>query len=234
LKIEDILKAKTINELTPKQRAILDEYDKVYKEFAKELFIWMQYFYPQEELDFKQIEKIEFIGITTPAQILCLYIQNQFHSKNAERKSAFTSKKHKTPFNEAESEQYLLSVANNLIMDAFNKYQHTKNKQKVVPLNPGCKGDLSIFTETTDLDVAAGYLTTGLNVGTFQMLQDTWRSESSVCNLTKEKLEMIRDKSYRGVSFNINFTVRKRFMRKLYKKFLVDYNYNQWKELWFK
>jgi hypothetical protein len=237
LTIEDVVKAKTTADFTNKQSAAITEYQKIYKEFAGELWAWMKFFYPEEELDMNKVEKLEFLGLKTPAQYLALYIQNQFQGKNADRKSAHTSKKYRNPFSEAEAEEYLLTVANNLIMDGVTKYMHTQGK-KGPAKSTEYKGDSTIFVETTDLNVAAGYLmVVGCDVGQFQSLQNMWRSEvnTGVPQLTKEKLEMIRDKSYRGIHMPfVTVIPRKRFMRKLYKQQMVSYNYNDWKELWFK
>jgi len=65
---------------------------------------------------------LNFLDSKTPAQYLALYIQNQFHGKNADRKSAHASKKYKNPFSQQEAEDYLLTVANNMIMDGVTKY----------------------------------------------------------------------------------------------------------------
>jgi len=68
----------------------------------------MKFFFPEEEIDFKECEKLSFLGISNPTHLIALYLQNQYHAKNSDRKTAFSSKKHKNPFILQEAEQFII------------------------------------------------------------------------------------------------------------------------------
>jgi hypothetical protein len=226
---EEYLQNNDLSEMTEKQKEAFEEYNNLFKTFSKELFSWLNYFYPDDKIDLTQYDSLEKIGIDTSAKFLSLYIQNKIQSKNSDRKSAFSSGKHKNPYNEEEARKSLDNVYKHVILA---KKKKTQMKAKV---DIAGQDFVTQFAMTDCLDHAASLLqSNGLSLGSFQYLQNILRSQPENCNFVFEKLKMIRDKCYGHSNFHIDFTIRKRFMRKLWKTYVQEKNYFEWKELWFK
>jgi len=193
--------------------------------------VWVKYFYPEEDFNYEDYSAFKKIGIDTSAKFLCLFVQNKLQSKNADRKSAHVSGKYKNPWDEEQAKLYLVNVYKNVI--CTNMTKKLKKAKKTVQVDGS---DLTTtFLTTDDLETAAAILEgTGLTLGTWNYMQDLIRDENYPKVFLKEKMLMIRDKEYNGKPLKIEFTLRKRFVRKTFKRVLQDYSYNEWKEIWFK
>jgi hypothetical protein len=115
-----------------------------------------------------------------------------------------------------------------------SKYdQQNRSNQRKNEMNSTTSDCLTLFLITEDLNEAAGIMMNGLTLGDFQYIQSTMRREPEKCKLVWEKLIILKDQSFRGIEFNLGFNMRRRFLRKLKKKF-PDYHYNKWREIWYK
>jgi len=232
----EFLKGDTFEELSEVQKQAYNEYQELYKTIYQELFVWLKYFFPEDELNLEEYSTLEKIGFDTPAKFLALYMQNKLHAKNADRKSAFTSQRYLSPFNQDTAEDFLQRLYRKVVETAKTRKDKTSKanvKQAKVPLKGG-ETLMQVFARTSDLDEAVSILASPLTLGDFQMLQDTLRSEVSENCMVLEKLKIMKDGYYNGISFQMPCIMRKRFLRKLFKNYISEYNYNEWKEVWFK
>lgn len=228
----EFLDGENMSDLKEKQKAAYDEYQAVYQTFYKDLFIWIKYFFPEDDFKLEDYSTLEKIGIDTSAKFLALYIQNKVHAKNADRKSAYTSQRYLSPWSEDTAVSFLERTYRKIIMNEKTRLEKTNRTKDV---QSKALDELETFAQTDTLEVAAGVLLSGLSLGDFQQLQDIFRSQKESNVYVLEKLKMIRDKEYMGVRLNlIDVIMRKRFLRKLFKTYIKEYNYNEWKEVWFK
>jgi len=175
------------------------------------------------------LEKIQNIGVETPLQLFALHIQNKIHHKNSTRLEAFEKGTYSDAFNKETAETYILNLAAQTIYDKFNKELARKPKDRGLSLS-----DLKLFIETENLEAAAGIILKGMDLGSFEFFQESLRKHPQECKNVYEKLLMLKHKEYKNVSFDLEFTVRKKFLRQLSKKYQGTYSYDLWKELWFK
>ena len=232
----EFLKGSTFEDLSEPQKKACNEYQELYKTIYQELFVWLKYFFPEDELNLEDYSTLEKIGIDTPAKVLSLYVQNKLHAKNADRKAAFTSQKYLSPFSQETAEDFLQRVYRKVVETAKTRKDKTSKanvKKAKAPLNGG-ETLMQVFARTCDLDEAASILASNLTLGDWQTLQDVLRSEVSENCMVLEKLKMMKEGWYNGVSFTMPCVMRKRFLRKLFKNYITEYNYNEWKEVWFK
>ena len=232
----EFLDGDKLSDLDTNQRFAHSEYEELYKTFNKELFTWIKFFFPEDELNLEDFSSLEKIGINSSAKFMCLYVQNKMQGKNADRKKVFETKKYANPWEENASVDFLTRVYRKIILGNLERETKSQKQKKKVGgvQNAGTLSDMELFAQTDDLYVAAGILANGLTLGQFHFLQDVLRSEKESNSLVLEKLKMIRDRSYDGIEFNFDFTIRKRFMRKLFKTYILDYKYHEWLELWHK
>jgi hypothetical protein len=175
------------------------------------------------------LEKVQNIGLETPLQLFALHIQNKIHAKNSTRLEAFEKGFYTDAFNKQAAETYILNLAAQSIYDKWVKELNRKPKGRNLS-----QADLRLFIETEDLEVAAGIILKGMDLGSFEFFQEVLRKNPQDCKNVFEKLQMLKHKEYKGAHFDLDFVVRKKFLRQLSKKYQGTYSYDMWKELWFK
>jgi len=214
-----------LSDLQGYQKELALEAYKSYKYSAKPFKIWARLWgLPVDEHD-----KIQSIGIETPMQLFTLLIQNKLHLKDSERQNSFSENTYYSPFDPQQAEECLYKLTSQVIYEL--SLRESKNKPKEV----NCSiEDIHLFAETKNLEVAAGILLNGFNLGSHEHLQHYLRKEASKCNKVIEKLLMIKHKEFKGVNFNFEFRIRKKFTRQLYTAYKKIYTYEQWKETWFR
>jgi hypothetical protein len=117
-----------------------------------------------------------------------------------------------------------------VIYDQWKKHLNSKPKERNASFE-----DIYYFARTDSLEAAAGYLLEkGLNLGSFEILQNIFRKDAENCKQVLAKLLMIRHKEYKGHQFKFDFKIRKKYSRQLYKKYEKVYKYDDWKDLWFR
>lgn len=173
--------------------------------------------------------KVQNIGLETPLQLFALHIQNKIHAKNSARLEAFEKGFYNDAFNKQAAETYILNLAAQCIYDKWVKELNSKPKEKNLS-----QADLRLFIETENLEAAAGIILKGMDLGSFESFQEVLRKNPEECKNVFEKLQMLKHQEYKGAHFNLGFTVRKKFLRQLSKKYQGTYSYDLWKELWFK
>jgi len=115
----------------------------------------------------------------------------------------------------------------------------TRLKQKSKKRNAAdsvASSGVEFFAFTESLEDAAGILLgNGFDLSSYQFLLNIMRTKPESCKLMKEKLLMLKHKEYRGVKLltKLTFHLRKGGLKKMFKKFVGDYKYNEWKEIWF-
>jgi len=196
-----------------------------YKNSIKFLKHWLKIW----NYSIEGIEKIESIGLKAPLQLFALHIQNKIQHKNSDRLEAFQSNQYFNPFSSQDAEKYILKLASQIIFNKWTKEQNNKPKEMNRSID-----DINYFVETDNLQAAAGMLLEGFNLGSFEHLQELIRREPGRSKNIFDKLLMLRHKEFQGVSFELDFKIRKKFARQLYKKYKDQYSYDQWKELWFR
>jgi len=213
------------SELQGYQKELALETFKSYKYAVNVFKIWARIW----DLPFDSFEKIQSIGIESPMQLFALQIQNKIHIKDSERQNSFASKTYASPFIARQSEEYLYKLSGQVMYETALKEANNKPKQASCPLD-----DIRLFAETRNLEVAAGILLSNFNLGSLEYLQYYLRKESSKCNKVLEKLLMLKQKEFKGVSFNLEFKLRKKFARQLFTSYKNIYTYDDWKEIWFR
>jgi len=195
-----------------------------YKGAVKQFKGWLKILKYEEDLN-----KIESIGILTPVQLFCLYIQNKIHHKNADRVESFETKEYVDPFDMAQASAYFTKIATKIIYDKWIKEQNSKPKECNCSIE-----DIQFFAETTNLKAAAGLLSQGFNLGSFERLQNIFRKNPEKCQKVIDKLKMIKYREYQDIQFDFDFKIRKKWLRQLFKRYEKTYEYSEWKELWFR
>jgi len=232
----DFLAGPTISDLDEKQKQTFTEYTSLYKLFALELFEWIKFFFPEEEFKFEDYNTLQKIGIDSSAKFMCLYIQNQLHSHNSDRKAAFTSQRYLSPWNEESAVNYLQRIYAKIIIGEKNRKEKFAmfKAQQIVKKEESSLSYLQIFARTKDMKEASEILDQGLSLYAFHNFQNVLRSESEHNNFVLEKLKMVKDKGLLRHDGSKPAQVRKRFLRKLWKTYNISYTYKEWKELWVK
>jgi hypothetical protein len=227
----DYIKGEKLDDLTYLQGKAEAHYRGIYEKFHRDLFRWFKFFYPDDkDFQIKDYGSLEKIGINTPAKFLALYLQNQIHDKNADRKSAFTSGRYSNSWKEVEAEAFLQRTQRRLVLNKIKKESKKKN------VNAGqASSTTQYFAYTDSLEEAAGILLgNGFDVSAYQYLLSMMRTTPELCILIKEKLMMLKHMEHRGVPLGvITFHLRHGGLKKLWKKFCEFYTYFEWKEIWF-
>lgn len=179
--------------------------------------------------NFDTFKDIESIGIKTPFQLLALAIQNKVQHKNVDRLDAFKSNDYCDVFEPANAEKYIGMLVGQTLKDERIRMEHNK------PKDPNYSSDdIAFFAFTEDLEAAAGMLVKNFDLGTFERVQNLFRTQPADCKLVYEKLQMIRDREFKGKKFEIDFKMRKKWIRALYTKYKEQYKHDEWKNLWWK
>ena len=207
------------------QKELAVETYKSYKYSVHPFKIWAKLW----DLPVNGFEKIQSIGIETPVQLLALQIQNKIHIKDSERQNSFSKNSYYSPFVAKRAERYLYKLSAQVVYETYLKEANNKPKQASCPLE-----DIGLFAETKNLEVAAGILLENFNLGSLEYLQHYLRKESSKCHKVLEKLLMLKQKEFKGVTFNFEFKLRKKFARQLFTSYKNVYTYEDWKEIWFR
>jgi len=89
LKPEDIVKDDKFENMTEAQNKAKTEFFSDFKRATRDLTRWFRIFLPDTFKEEGEFIKVEDIGITSPIQLLTVYIQNKLQAKNADRNDAF-------------------------------------------------------------------------------------------------------------------------------------------------
>mmetsp|Transcript_28666 Transcript_28666/g.25647 ORF Transcript_28666/g.25647 Transcript_28666/m.25647 type:complete len:83 (+) Transcript_28666:1384-1632(+) len=74
----------------------------------------------------------------------------------------------------------------------------------------------------------------GMNLGSFELLQHVLRKDAQHCKKVLPKLLMIRHQEYKGQQLKLDFKIRKKYSRQLYKRYEKEYKYEEWQDLWYR
>jgi len=129
---------------------------------------------------------LEEIGIDTNEKKMVFSIQNYMHYKNADRRKAFENNKHRNPFSQEESIQFLKSMFCDMIMCEKNRLiEQINNNYKLSQSTERA----SAFAHATSLDEAAGALH-GAYIGN-NIMEFVKVLQNEQCPLAVAKIQMI-------------------------------------------
>lgn len=173
----EYLKGDLISDLTPRQADAYKQYQAIYKSFHKDIFRWFKFFYPDDK-DFNtdNYDSLEKIGINSAAKFLALFVQNQVHAKNADRKSAFTTGRHKDVWKEEEAVAFLERSYRRLVLTRLKKQSKKKNNADSI-----ASSSIEFFAYTDSLEEAAGILMNGFDLAGYQYLMHLIRIRGEMC-----------------------------------------------------